>query len=574
MAILVRSLSAALALALTTGAAPVALALSPASPEGSTLALSLTRGVEEKPVFLAGVDGDYRTDGTPATVFSPRFKATARTPRAAALEYLTARGPELGLNQADLAGLVVRAERSIDTMGIVRFTQQVDGLPVYGSSIVVTAKNDGTIVYVANGSVRGVATVAARAVLAQSEAIAAAMRHLEMKPLRHSDAVQMLYQTQDGTRPVWRVLATSVDARVGGWEILVDATDGRILRSQTIEHNVDGTATVFKPDPLSFAKVSYSTAGYADNNNADSPQLTAALQSVVLRDITSNGGQYSLAGPYAVCTEWEAPADAACPTQASTNFSVTRSAMTFDATMVYYHVDTFMRYVNLTLGIAVMPIQYSGGVKIDPHGEEGADNSHYNGATGELVFGEGGVDDAQDADVIIHELGHGLHDWITDGGLSQVEGLSEGVGDYLAQAYSRDFPNQWTSADAAYHWVFNYDGHNPFWPGRITNYHVGHSYPNNIGSGHTAGQYFASCNIVARDAIGGQAMDKAFLAGLAMTNENSTQKQTAQAIINAAGTLGYNATQINGIAQAFNTSCNYAVTVPPVSDVIFANGFQ
>ena len=33
------------------------------------------------------------------------------------------------------------------------------------------------------------------------------------------------------------------------------------------------------------------------------------------------------------------------------------------------------------------------------------------------IFGQGGVDDAEDMDVILHELGHGLHDWITNGNL-------------------------------------------------------------------------------------------------------------------------------------------------------------
>ena len=63
-----------------------------------------------------------------------------------------------------------------------------------------------------------------------------------------------------------------------------------------------------------------------------------------------------------------------------------------------------------------------------------SDNSFYSSSSGSLVFGEGCVDDAEDADVIIHELGHGIHDWITQGGLSQVNGLSEGTGDYFAQS--------------------------------------------------------------------------------------------------------------------------------------------
>ena len=41
--------------------------------------------------------------------------------------------------------------------------------------------------------------------------------------------------------------------------------------------------------------------------------------------------------------------------------------------------------------------------------------------------------------VIIHELGHAIHDWVTGENLSQVNGLSEGTGDYFAQSYSRAY---------------------------------------------------------------------------------------------------------------------------------------
>ena len=160
-------------------------------------------------------------------------------------------------------------------------------------------------------------------------------------------------------------------------------------------------------------------------------------------------------------------------TQASNNFNSTRSPQLFEAANTYYHIDRYMRYINTAppagLGLTVVPSQYVGGVRFDPHGLNGADNSHYTPATGVVAFGEGGVDDDEDADVIIHELGHGLHDWVATGALSQVNGLSEGTGDYFAQSYSRAYGNV-PSANPAWHWVFSWDGHNPFWAGRTTNY--------------------------------------------------------------------------------------------------------
>ncbi|WP_313919096.1 M4 family metallopeptidase [Tahibacter sp.] len=556
--------------AMTTGASALA-------PETVTQRESLRSRfarAQAQPALFEAVDGQYRPDGIPATLYTPDFTARVGSPHAMALEYLAARGAQLGLDASAVAGLRVASERIDGGIGVVRVQQQAQGLPVYGSDIVVSTAADGRVIFVANDAVSGIADIDATPTLQAATAVDLAAAYLGGQPLRAQSTELNVHVADGRTHLVWRARITSSDVGTGGWDILVDAHDGSVLRAASTTYNVDGTGTVFRPDPLSSARAAATDPGYADNNNADSPQFTAQLFSVALRDITLAGGQHSLTGPYASCWQWEAPNDAACPVQASGNFSVTRSALTFDAVNVYYHVDAFLRYVNLTLGVAAMPTRhYPGGVRYDAHGEDGADNSHYNSGTGELVFGEGDVDDAQDADVVIHELGHGIHDWVTNGGLSQQQGLSEGVGDYLAQAYSRDFPNQWTPADAAYNWVFNFDGHAPtLWAGRVTNWHIGHSYPGNLGSSiHLQGQYWASCNIVARDAIGGVAMDKAFLAGLSMTNGSSNQKAAAQAVINAAATQGAN---VAAIAQAYNTSCNYAVTVPALPDLIFRNSFD
>lgn len=56
-------------------------------------------------------------------------------------------------------------------------------------------------------------------------------------------------------------------------------------------------------------------------------------------------------------------------------------------------------------------------------------------------------------------FGKALHDFLTLGGLSQVEGLSEGFGDYVAMSYSRSL-NLWSKSEDEYDWVFPWDGHN------------------------------------------------------------------------------------------------------------------
>ena len=297
-----------------------------------------------------------------------------------------------------------------------------------------------------------------------------------------------------------------------------------------------------------------------------SSQLDAARFNVTLNDITETGGVYSLVGPRAQIVDFDAPFKGMF-TQNSPDFIFNRTADAFEAVSCYYHIDFMMDYINNTLGCDIMPYQYSGGVKFDPHGSNGGDNSFYTGGTGQLSFGEGGVDDGEDSDVIHHELGHGLHDWVTNGGLSQVDGLSEGSGDYVAQSYNRSLGN-WGPTDPANNFVFNWDGHNPFWNGRSTNYFPG--YPGGlVGQIHQDGQIWASCLMTVWDEIGQQRMDKIFYEGLGMTGGNSSQNDAANAVYQAALNLSYTPEEIVDIHTNL-TACGYtlpALPGPPIAAI-------
>lgn len=555
-----RLLCALIALALGAGVAA-------AAPASSTS--DLTLGVAPLDAGTERSDGRYAADGAAIELYAPAYRARRGDAEQMAREFVAARQAQLGLSGSELDSLQLAALRSGRAFSVVRLRQVQQGLPVYGSDLAVSVAPDGKVLFVANATVRGLTTVNAMATVSQARARKLAMQYLGTRATRHEASAQMIYGAADGTHLVWQLSIIASDGLRGTWEVLIDAHTGKVLRAVDTNVYADGSGMVFYPDPLSSTGAAYGAPGYLDGNDVDTAQLTAARVPVTLRDIGFSGGNYSLTGPYAVCWEWESPNDGDCPIQASSDFDFTRSELSFEAVNGYYHLDTFLRYVNETLGVAAMPRHYAGGVRYDAHGENGADNAHYGSATDELVFGEGGVDDAEDGDVLVHELGHAIHNWVTDGGLSQQQGLSEGTGDYLAVAYSHDFPNQWTPADPAYYWVFSWDGHNPIWPGRITNYQLQRTYQNLPSAIHTAGQYWASCNHRARDVLGGLAMDKAFLEGLSMTTSSSNQKAAAQAVINAAAALGYSQAQIDAIGVAYNsgntggnTGCTYDVTVP------------
>lgn len=494
--------------------------------------------------------------GKPAAIYQANYRSAPADPEAAARQYLTDNKILLGLSAADIQNLRLHASRNDDGGKVVRLRQTWRGLAVNNNAeITIHITPDNIIDYVMNGFVYNISLNDISAAISPSSARQLVMDHLHITgSVNNETSNLMLLHYQGADYLVYRINFNS-DSPVGDWEAYVDAKTGTLMKVEDIacyHHTkkmtggplpfkkpyrvtVAGTGNVFDPDPLTTALAAYGGT-YVDGSDANAAVLTAQLKNVTLQDITLTAGVYSLVGPYAEIRDFEAPSKGLF-TQASSAFNYDRNADNFEAVNCYYHIDAMMRYLNTTLGLSIMPYQYAGGVRFDPSGLSGADNSHYLSASGQLAFGEGGVDDAEDADVIIHELGHGLHDWVTSGGLSQVNGLSEGCGDYIAGSYSR-FKGYWTSADAAYNWTFNWDGHNPFWAGRVLNYAA--VYPGGLtGAIHTDGQIWATAMMKIWDDIGRQKADKVFWRGLGSTNSSSNQNDAANAVYQMAATLGY-----------------------------------
>jgi hypothetical protein len=511
--------------------------------------------------------------GFPRAIYDPAFRVRPGAPEDQAREYLRAAAPNLGLLHADLADLRHHATRTGASGSTLRFRQMAGGLPVLGAELTVTINSENRVVFVASSYQPLVAIDRLEPELDAAAARAIAYDHLEVEgPVLFESTELAVFQDGSTTRLVHRVVTAPERTPRGEWEVLVDAVDGTVVRAADIAlyAPVDGNGNAFDPDPLSSAHATYGDPGYVDGGDADTPELTAESFDRVLPGITENAGMYELRGPYAYILDWDSPYKGIF-SQASPTFTFTRQADAFEAVNGYYHIDTFMRYANENLGVNVMPYHYATGVVFDPSGWNGADNSSYSPSTGRLTFGEGGVDDAEDADVLLHELGHGLHDWVTHGGLSQVQGLSEGVGDYIAASYSRAF-GQWAPADPQYHWVFSWDGHNPFWPGRITNWVDTHPWPTGLtGDIYLDGMIWSGCMMRVWDAVGREPSDRALLVGLGMTNGGSNQDVAAHAVLQAAQDLGYPSDDVIAIATALS-SCGYTVEIP--GGPLFEDGFE
>jgi hypothetical protein len=195
-------------------------------------------------------------------------------------------------------------------------------------------------------------------------------------------------------------------------------------------------AWVFAPNPV----VTSGNQGLLDNKDADSAALTAELKPVVLTNLDGSG---YLRGAWANVLSSTGPL--AFETDAS--FLYTRSDDRFEQVMAYYWVTQAQRYIqSLGFGTSRRPVNMeSQDVRIDTWGQ---DNSFSWDKHDVLRFGKGGVDDAEDADVILHEYGHAIQDSEVAGfGVgSEAGAIGEGFGDYWAVTVAQVFA---PAADAA-----------------------------------------------------------------------------------------------------------------------------
>ena len=122
------------------------------------------------------------------------------------------------------------------------------------------------------------------------------------------------------------------------------------------------------------------------------------------------------------------------PAYSPTNtFGYTRHQDEFEQVMAYYWVTEAQRYIH-TLGFGETRRAINNRPQALRINQWGLDNSFATDhPKDELRFGKGGVDDAEDAEVVLHEYGHAIHFAQNFSFASEEAGaISEGFGDYWA----------------------------------------------------------------------------------------------------------------------------------------------
>ncbi len=189
-----------------------------------------------------------------------------------------------------------------------------------------------------------------------------------------------------------------------------------------------GIGRVFFPNPVA----SLQDQSLTDQKDADYPVLQPAYRLVVLTNLDGSG---FLRGDWAnVLSETGKPAFSNDNT-----FLYNRHDNEFEQVMAYYWVTEAQKYIqSLGFGSVLAPInKESQDIRINQYG---IDNSYSWDKKDVLRFGKGGVDDAEDAEVILHEYGHAMMDSQMKpfgfGGSVEAGSVGEGFGDYWAVTVS------------------------------------------------------------------------------------------------------------------------------------------
>ncbi|OLC53017.1 MAG: hypothetical protein AUH92_06715 [Acidobacteria bacterium 13_1_40CM_4_69_4] len=388
---------------------------------------------------------------------------SAEAPREIAGRFLAANAGLFRM-KADLADLRLAAAPDSPGGRHFRFEQTYLGLPVFDAGAEVHVAGDGRVYLAHNDYVPGI-DLSLSPARSKADVIRAALQDFlrtwstaaDKQGGRRTYAGEKVKLAQDispelgvfagpapddpagggqGTPRLAYRLVVFAESPFGVTEYILDARSAAVLRRRSLvqDTHITGSGRVFDPNPVN----TLNDTSLRDNSDTDNPAFTPAYRTVPLPGLSrfffDLFGPVGLSGPYVRINDFVEAPFIASPFSSTGAFLFTRDRQEFEDVMVYFHIDRSQRYIQ-SLGFTKVNNR---SIAVDPHGLNGADNSHYVGfpfGFGWIAFGEGGVDDAEDADVILHEYGHSIQDNVTGGkyiGFGESGAQGEGFGDYWA----------------------------------------------------------------------------------------------------------------------------------------------
>ncbi|MFF7773785.1 M4 family metallopeptidase [Streptomyces tanashiensis] len=203
--------------------------------------------------------------------------------------------------------------------------------------------------------------------------------------------------------------------------VTVATATAALLPSAGASAAAPAQARVFMVNPVQ----SSGDQSLADHKDAASDVPASAYATVALRNLDASG---ALSGRWAAVRS-----ETGNPAKAVDAASFDRHDDEFEQVMAYFWVNEAQEYLQ-GLGFGTELRGANDRVQPVRLNQWGADNSFFTDKKAEIRFGKGGVDDAEDAEVIVHEYGHAVHNAQVPGFGSSPEAgaIGEAFGDYLA----------------------------------------------------------------------------------------------------------------------------------------------
>jgi Zn-dependent metalloprotease len=212
------------------------------------------------------------------------------------------------------------------------------------------------------------------------------------------------------------------DTDSGALRTIVDATSGSVLKVERPIKHIDGTGKVFDPNPVADLQA----PKLVDHSDRNSAVPDVAYHNVRLSNLDGSG---FLSGDFAKIVD---PRNRQARSATNT-FVYLRADDFFEQVMSYYHITEAQKYIQ-RLGFTDVNNEAQ---EIKTTGFRD-DNSFYDPSVDRITFGTGGVDDAEDAEVIWHEYGHAIQDAQVPNFGDSIEAgsIGEGFGDWWAMIMS------------------------------------------------------------------------------------------------------------------------------------------
>lgn len=486
-----------------------------------------------RPLAIVTPHGSAQVESLWGVLGGRTSSATAADARAFILE--NARGLRVAGAEA-----LVHERSSESPMGSHHvFRQVIGGVPVDGADVRVHFDRRGQVVGATTSAIADLGPIDVRPTIDASTAI----RHAEAtlspaeraatSPLREEPRLLIHAADPAAPRLCWEIIAPTDDGPT--WRALVDAHSGRLVeRPRDINRYVNGTGKVWIG---ANAIVATHNNALRDNNNAASAVPASAYQTVTLQGLAGTG---FLDGAYA-----SSSATKKRSSNAGNNFLYDRSVTGFEETLAYYSIDLTERYIQ-SLGFT----NINNRQQIFSANGSTVDNSSYSPSTKKISYGTGGVDDAEDAEVVIHEYGHSIQDNQVPGfGSGREAGAQgEGFGDYLAASIGAQTSGGFQDTCVMEWDATSYSTSNPPCLRRTDS---PKHYPENIANEvHADGELWSSALWTIRAQLGGPRADKVILQHHFLLPPSASFNTASSALVTAANNLAYSATECAAIKTA------------------------